>query len=148
MRLVIQRVKEARVKIDGEPLSEIGAGLLVLVAAKKGDTEQKAVALAEKVVKLRIMADKEQKMNLSVKDVGGAILAVSQFTLYGDTSGGNRPSFIQAALATEAEKLYDLFVATLKARGIEVETGKFGAYMEVALVNDGPVTLILDTQDK
>lgn len=145
MRLVIQRVKKASVRLSsGEIVGEIGKGYLVLMGVKKGDSQKETEALAEKLAKLRIMADKEGKMNLSVLDVGGEILVVSQFTLCADTKGQNRPSFIEAAEPAMAEELYEHFVAKLKEKGIKVETGSFGNYMEISAELDGPVTIVLE----
>ena len=145
MRLVIQRVREAHVKIFGSDkiVGQIGKGLFVLVGLGKDDNKDVAEILAKKLVKLRILADKQGKMNLSVKDMNAEILVVSQFTLYSDTSGGNRPSFIQAAEPKSAERIYEHFVIKLKEVGIKVETGKFGAYMEIRAALDGPVTIII-----
>ena len=144
MRLVVQRVKKAEVKTvkDGKTVGRISKGLFVLVGVKKGDTLKDAEALAAKLVKLRIMADENDKMNLSVKDLKASLLVVSQFTLYADTSGGNRPSFMNAALPDEAKKIYEYFVSKLKEKGIRVETGSFGDYMEIETLLDGPVTII------
>ena len=145
MRIVLQRVKDASVAVGGERISEIGAGLLLLVGVEGGDGESEADWLAEKIAGLRIFSDEEGKMNLSVRDVGGEILAVSQFTLLADTRKGKRPSFIKAALPEEAEPLFDYFCERLRAAGIaSVKTGSFGAMMDVALVNDGPVTIVLE----
>ena len=144
MRLVIQRVKNASVKASGTVVGEITKGLFVLVGIKKGDTEKSAEELAEKLSKLRVMADKEDKMNLSVRDVGGEILVVSQFTLYADTKGGNRPSFIQAGEPETAKKIYEHFISQLREKGIKVETGSFGDYMEISAELDGPVTILLE----
>ena len=146
MKIVIQRVKEAKVVLDetGEVSGEIDKGLLLLIGVGKEDDEEKAVRLAEKISKLRVMADDEDKMNLSVKDVDGGILAVSQFTLYGDTSKGNRPSFIKAANPEKGEEIYNLFVEELKKRVDRVETGSFGAYMIIESDLDGPVTILLE----
>jgi D-tyrosyl-tRNA(Tyr) deacylase len=146
MRLVIQRVKKAKVlvKETGKVSGEIGKGLFILLGVKEGDSKEDAERLAEKLSKLRAMSDKEGKMNLSVGDVGGGILVVSQFTLYGDTSKGNRPSFTKAADPKLAEDIYKHFVAQLKEKGIEVETGKFGSYMEINADLDGPVTIIIE----
>jgi len=144
MRAVIQRVKKASVKIDGEVVGEIGGGLLVLLAVHVDDHEDKIVKMAEKILNLRIFSDHEGKMNLSVKEVGGEIMVVSQFTLYGDCRKGNRPSFIESAKPEKAIPFYEKFVLYIREQGIKVATGKFGAMMEVGLVNDGPVTLILD----
>jgi D-aminoacyl-tRNA deacylase len=145
VRIVLQRVKGASVAVAGEKVSEIGAGLLLLVGVAQGDGEAEAGWLAEKVAGLRIFNDEDAKMNLSVKDVGGEILAVSQFTLLADTRKGKRPSFIKAALPEEAEPLFDYFCERLRAAGVaSVKTGRFGAMMDVALVNDGPVTIVLE----
>ena len=145
MRAVIQRVKNAEVKIDGKIVGKIGKGLLVLLAVHQDDTEDKIERLATKIINLRIFADEEDKMNLSVKDVGGEILVVSQFTLYGDISKGNRPSFIESAKPDKAVPYYEKFVEKIKVSGLKTATGEFGAMMEVGLVNDGPVTIIIDT---
>ena len=145
MRVVLQRVKNASVTVSGERISEIGGGLLLLVGVAKGDGEDEAGWLAEKIVGLRIFNDEDGKVNLGVRDVGGEILAVSQFTLLADTRKGKRPSFIKAAPPEEAEPLFDLFCERLRAAGVaSVKTGSFGAMMEVALVNDGPVTIVLE----
>ncbi len=145
MRIVLQRVKNASVAVAGERVSEIGEGLLLLVGVARDDGEGEANWLAEKVVGLRVFNDEEGKMNLGVKDVGGEILAVSQFTLLADTRKGKRPSFIKAALPEEAEPLFDYFCERLRAAGVaSVKTGRFGAMMDVALVNDGPVTIVLE----
>lgn len=144
MRLVIQRVTQASVKVGGKVVGQIGPGLFVLIGVKKGDSKNQAEVLAEKISKLRVMADKEGKMNLSVKDVGAEVLVVSQFTLYADTSGGNRPSFIGAALPDDARKVYEYFVIRLKELGVKAETGSFGDYMEIEARLDGPVTIILE----
>jgi D-aminoacyl-tRNA deacylase len=145
VRIVLQRVSEASVTVEGEVVSEIGSGLLLLVGVAAGDGEAQADWLAEKVAGLRIFSDEEGKMNLSVRDVGGEVLAVSQFTLLADTRKGKRPSFVRAAPPEEAEPLFDHFCERLRASGVgTVETGSFGAMMEVALVNDGPVTIVLE----
>ncbi len=145
MRIVLQRVSEASVTVEGERISEIGFGLLLLVGVAQADGEAEADWLAEKIAGLRIMGDEEGKMNRSVTDVGGAVLAVSQFTLLADTRKGKRPSFIGAARPEEAERLFDHFCERLRAAGVDrVETGRFGAMMSVALVNDGPVTIVLE----
>jgi D-aminoacyl-tRNA deacylase len=145
VRVVLQRVKSASVAVDNEVISEIGAGLLLLVGVAVGDGATQANWLVEKVTGLRIMADEEGKMNLSVQDVGGEILAVSQFTLLADTRKGKRPSFVGAAPPEEAEPLFDYFCERLRAAGVaSVKTGSFGAMMSVALVNDGPVTIVLE----
>lgn len=140
MRALIQRVTEASVTVDGEVLGQIGAGLLILVCAMQGDTEANADALAARIAKLRIFKDDAGKMNLALKDMGGAALVVSQFTLAADTSRGNRPGFSQAAAPKDGKCLYDHFTATM-ARDFTTATGRFGADMKVALVNDGPVTI-------
>jgi D-tyrosyl-tRNA(Tyr) deacylase len=146
MRAVVTRVREASVTIDGGTVAEIGHGLLVLLGVAEGDDAGDAEKLAGKVAKLRVFADDHRPINRSVEDVGGSILAVSQFTLLADTSRGNRPSFIRSAAPELAESLYGEFVAHLRARGLAVETGRFGATMGVASLNDGPVTVILSTR--
>ncbi len=146
MRAIIQRVKHARVEVGGEVVGRIGEGMLVLLGAGKDDTELDAEYLAEKILTLRIFEDTESKMNLSVTDTGGSVLVVSQFTLYGDCRKGRRPSFDKAAPPELAEELYELFVRELRERGVNVETGKFRAMMDVHLVNSGPVTLMLDSK--
>jgi D-tyrosyl-tRNA(Tyr) deacylase len=138
---LIQRVSEARVVIDGLTTGEIGAGLLVLVCAERGDTQSQADRLLAKILKLRIFSDDAGKMNRSVQDVNGGLLVVSQFTLAADTSGGNRPSFTNAAPPDEGKALYDYFVQQARAMHPIVGTGEFGADMKVHLVNDGPVTI-------
>jgi D-tyrosyl-tRNA(Tyr) deacylase len=145
MRAVVQRVGSARVVVGGETVGEIGRGLLVLLGVAHADAPAHAVWLAEKVAGLRIFADAEGKMNCDVAETGGGVLVVSQFTLYGDCAKGRRPSFIAAARPEQAEPLYETFVTALKAVGVRTATGRFGAAMQVELVNDGPVTLILDT---
>jgi D-aminoacyl-tRNA deacylase len=145
LRVVLQRVKAASVTVAGEKLSNIGPGLLLLVGVANGDGEPEADWLAEKIAGLRIMADEEAKMNLSVRDTGGAVLAVSQFTLLADTRKGKRPSFVRAAPPDEAARLFDYFCQRLRTAGVSmVETGRFGAMMDVHLVNDGPVTIVLE----
>ena len=145
MKIVLQRVKNASVSVEGALISEIGPGLLLLVGVAKGDTEAEADWLAEKVAGLRIFADDEGKMNLGVREIGGEILAVSQFTLLADTRKGKRPSFVGAAPPEEAEPLFDYFCERLLAAGVaSVKTGSFGAMMDVALTNDGPVTIVLE----
>ena len=146
MRLVVQRVSEARVQVEDEAVGEIGPGLLVLVGVGRDDSESEATYLAEKVVNLRIFEDNQAKMNRSLLDVGGGILAVSQFTLYGDIRKGRRPSFERAAPPEQAEKLFEDFVAALRTHTPQVATGRFRAHMHVYLVNDGPVTLILESR--
>ena len=144
MRIVLQRVSRARVTIEGRVSGEIGRGLLLLVGFRDGDSEDALRWMGEKVVGLRIFADDEGKMNRSVDEVGGGLLVVSQFTLYGDTRKGRRPSFIEAARPEVAIPLYERFVEVLRETGLPVGTGEFGAMMEVEVVNDGPVTLILE----
>jgi len=146
MRAVVQRVKEARVDVDAREVGRIGKGLAILIGIAKDDKEGDIEYLVEKVTGLRIFEDKEGKMNLSVIDVKGEILVVSQFTLYGDCRKGRRPSFDQAAPPEVAEKLYNLFVKKIRERGIRVEIGRFRALMDVHLVNWGPVTILLDSR--
>jgi D-tyrosyl-tRNA(Tyr) deacylase len=146
VRLVVQRVSRAAVRIDGAVLGEIGPGLAVLVGIRVSDTRAEAQWLAEKVANLRIFGDEAGKMNRSLLEVGGAVLSVSQFTLYADSSGGRRPSFIEAATGEEAEGVYEAFNAALRAKGVTVVTGRFGAVMEVQIHNDGPVTIILERE--
>ncbi|ANY61354.1 D-tyrosyl-tRNA(Tyr) deacylase [Comamonas aquatica] len=143
MITVLQRVRAAHVEIDGQVVGRIGAGLLALVCAEQGDTEQEADKLLAKVLKLRIFSDAEGKMNRSVQDVGGGLLIVSQFTLAADASGGNRPSFTQAARPEAGRRLYDYVVQQARRLHPVVQTGEFGADMQVHLVNDGPVTIPL-----
>lgn len=145
MRCVIQRVTEASVKVGGETVGQIGKGFMVLIGVSAQDTEKDLKYMAEKVPNLRIFEDEQGKMNLSLKDVGGAILAVSQFTLYGDARGSRRPSFIQAARPEQANDCYEKLVAAWRSQGIAVETGVFRAEMQVGLVNDGPVTILMDS---
>lgn len=144
MRIVVQRCKEARVTVDGNVVGQIGEGLMLLVGITHEDTEQDAKYLAEKIAGLRIFEDEFGKMNLSVRETGGHILSVSQFTLYGDCTKGKRPNFMAAARPEQAEPLYDRFNAYLREQGIKVETGMFGAMMDVSLTNWGPVTLIVE----
>jgi D-tyrosyl-tRNA(Tyr) deacylase len=143
MRVVVQRVSRASVSVEGRVAGEIGSGLLVLLGVAAGDGEEEVVALAGKVARLRIFPEAEGRFDRSVLDAGGAVLAVSQFTLLADTAKGNRPSFTAAAPPAEAEALYDRFCAALRELGLRVESGVFGARMEVELVNDGPVTIVL-----
>ena len=145
MKLVIQRVKQALVTVEGERISEIGPGLLVLAGVSHSDTLFDARHLAHKTAKLRIFQDDEGKMNRSVEDVGGEVLAVSQFTLYGDCTKGNRPSYISAARPERGEALFNEYVQALEKLGFPPSTGKYGADMKVELLNDGPVTLILES---
>ncbi|HKN61318.1 MAG TPA: D-aminoacyl-tRNA deacylase [Candidatus Acidoferrales bacterium] len=145
MRAVVQRVSRARVVVDGRTTGEIEAGLVALVAVGREDTAATAASMAEKVVNLRIFNDEQGKMNRSLMDTGGAVLAISQFTLYGDARGQRRPSFIQAAPPDKGKELYEEFVGALKALGVRVETGVFQTHMSVELANDGPVTILLDS---
>jgi D-tyrosyl-tRNA(Tyr) deacylase len=148
MRACVQRVTEAAVRVNGEIVGQIGRGLLVLLGVAADDNEDDARQLAEKIVGLRILEDDEGKMNRSVSETGGAVLVVSQFTLLGDCRKGRRPSFIAAAPPEMGERLYELFVAEVAARGVPLATGRFRANMQVSLVNDGPVTLLLETRGK
>ena len=144
MKLVIQRVKEASVKVEGNIVGKIDNGFLVLIGIKKGDTKEQADYLAKKLCNLRIFTDENDKMNLSLKEVNGKLLIVSQFTLYGDCTQGNRPSFIEAARPEEAIPLYEYFRNQCQSNNIEVQKGIFGADMKVELLNDGPVTIIIE----
>lgn len=144
MRIVIQRVKSADVKVDGKVVSSIGKGFLILVGISKNDTEKEVKELAKKVPFLRIFEDENGKMNLSLKDVGGEVLSVSQFTLYADTSRGRRPGFEMAAPRDVAVELWNKFNEFLREEGLTVKEGIFGEYMEVSLINDGPVTIIME----
>jgi D-tyrosyl-tRNA(Tyr) deacylase len=148
MRAVIQRVTRASCWAEGRRTGEIGLGLVVLLGVGRNDTEQDAAYLAEKTATLRIFADEQGKMNRSLVDVGGAALVISQFTLYGDARGQRRPSFVQAAPPQEGRRLYEEYVRALRALGVRVETGVFQAHMQVELVNDGPVTILLDSEKK
>jgi D-aminoacyl-tRNA deacylase len=141
MITVLQRVRQAHVEVNGEVIGQIGQGLLVLLCAEQGDTDAVADKLLAKILKLRIFADEAGKMNRSVQDVGGGLLVVSQFTLAADVAGGNRPSFTQAAKPDEGRRLYEHFVAQARAAHPVVQTGRFAADMQVALVNDGPITI-------
>ena len=148
MRALIQRVSEASVSIDGQVVGAIGPGFLVLLGVSRYDTDEDASYIVSKVVNLRIFSDDEGKFQSSATDIGAELLVVSQFTLYGETRKGRRPSFTLAAAPDEATRLFELTVALFKETGLKVETGTFQAYMAVALVNDGPVTLMLDTADR
>jgi len=145
MRAVVQRVSRARVTVKEWTSGEIGLGLLVLLGVGHGDTEADAIYLAEKVAGLRVFEDEDGKMNRSVQDVGGSVLAVSQFTLYGDVRRGKRPSFDGAAPPEQARRLYEFFVERVRAFGLRCETGRFQEMMQVELVNEGPVTILLDS---
>jgi D-tyrosyl-tRNA(Tyr) deacylase len=147
LRVVLQRVKEAKVTVEGKVVGQIGKGLVLLVGAKTGDTEKDVEYLADKCVNLRIFEDEEQKMNLSALDVKGEVLVVSQFTLYGDTRKGRRPSFTDALDPKEAEKLYQKFIDRIKTTGLKTESGIFGAKMLVEISNWGPVTFILESRE-
>ena len=147
MRAVVQRVGRAAVAVDGAVVGSIGPGLLVLVGVAPTDTFEDAAALADKLVGLRIFRDDAHKMNRSVVDIGGEVLVISQFTLYGDTRRGRRPSFVAAAAPGHAEPIVDAVVAAVAAGGVPTATGRFGADMAVELVNDGPVTLVLEVSD-
>lgn len=147
MRAVVQRVTNADVKIDGIVNGKIDDGLLVLLGVGNGDTEEDMKYIADKIVKLRIFSDENDKMNLSLEDVGGSMLVISQFTLYGDCSHGRRPYFGNAMEPVSANEMYEKFVAYIRERGIHTETGEFGADMKVSLTNDGPVTIILESKN-
>ncbi len=147
MKAVFQRVKSASVAIDGETVGKIGAGVMLLVGVRQGDTEQEAVAMAQKVANLRVFEDEAGKMNRSLLDIGGSALVISQFTLCADISHGRRPSFFDAAAPALAAPLYERVAAELRALGVPVETGRFGADMQVSLINDGPVTICMDTAE-
>ncbi len=144
MRIVLQRVTSASVKVNGNICGEIGIGYLVLLGIGEGDTEEDCRRLADKIINLRIFADENDKINLSLSNVGGSILVVSQFTLYADCRKGNRPNFTQAAKPDVAENLYNYFVEYCRSKGQKVETGEFGADMKVELLNDGPFTIVLE----
>lgn len=145
MRAVVQRVKESRVKVKGRTVGSIGPGLLVFLGVGKNASEKDCDYLVNKIVNLRIFSDKEGLMNLSLTDIGGSMLVVSQFTLWGDCRKGRRPSFARAAQPEEAKTIYEHFINLVRKKGIEVETGRFQEMMDVHLINDGPVTLILDS---
>ena len=147
MRLLVQRVSEAQVKIDGSPVGCIGMGLLVLIGISREDTAAEADYAIQKLLRLRIFPDSEGKMNRNIQEAGGAILLVSQFTLYGDCRKGNRPSFDLAAKPVEAKALYEYFVEQARRSPLRVETGVFQATMQVSLVNEGPVTIWIDTEE-
>lgn len=146
MRAIIQKVSQAKVEVEGKLVSEIGPGFMVLLAVKETDESSDIEYIKRKITNLRIFEDDKGKMNLSLKDVGGKVLLVSQFTLYGDARKGNRPSFTESACAEKAKKYYEILIDELRNEGLEVLTGKFQTHMEVGLVNDGPVTIILDSE--
>ncbi|MDD2352713.1 MAG: D-aminoacyl-tRNA deacylase [Candidatus Caldatribacteriota bacterium] len=145
MRAVIQRVSKASVKVDNQIVSEIDSGMVVLLGVKKGDTKEDAEILAKKTVNLRIFSDKEDKMNLSLSDISGKVIVVSQFTLYANCKKGRRPSFIEAALPEEADILYKYYIQKIENENIIVKTGIFQAMMQVEIINEGPVTIVLDS---
>ena len=148
MRVIVQRVQSSRVEIDGEVSGEIGQGLMVLLGITEGDGQEQCDFLADKLVHLRIFTDEQEKMNLSLQDINGEMLIVSQFTLYGDCKKGRRPSFVAAARPETAIPLYEYFIDAVKRRGVnKVATGQFGADLQVYIQNDGPVTLMLDTDE-
>jgi len=144
MRAVIQTVSQAEVKVAGEIIGQISKGYLVLLAIHAADDDDKITKMADKIADLRIFTDADDKMNLSLKDVGGEVLLISQFTLYGDTKRGNRPSFIDSARPDKAIPMYEKIIELLKEKGLKVATGRFGAMMSVSLVNEGPTTIIID----
>lgn len=146
MRAVIQRTNSSSVTSDGVETGRIGKGLTVLLGVGREDTEKDVQYMADKITNLRIFEDSDDKLNLSVKDIGGSLLVVSQFTLYGDARHGRRPSFTNAAAPEEANRLYELFVTTVREMGVPVETGRFRTHMVVSLANDGPVTILLDSK--
>ena len=147
MRVVLQLTSFCKVEIDGITTTDIDKGFLLLLGVKNGDTENDAIKLANKISGLRIFNDENDKMNLSLADVGGKVVVVSNFTLYADCSHGRRPSFIGAARPEVSEPLYEFFCEKLREKGVEVQTGEFGADMKVSLLNDGPVTLVIDSED-
>ncbi len=148
MRAVLQRVSKAEVEIDGGVVGRIGRGFVVLLGVAQDDTEQDAGFLADRILGLRVFADAEGKMNLALDKIGGELMVISQFTLLADTSGGRRPSFTKAAPPDEARRLYEHFLSLVRESGVNVETGRFGATMQVTLTNDGPVTIMLDSRDR
>ncbi len=146
MRAVVQRCSAGEVTVDGKSVGRVGKGYVVLASVGRGDTEQDAVYVASKVVNLRVFEDENGKMNRSILEVGGALLAISQFTLHGDVRGQRRPAFIDAAPPDEGRRLFDAFVEAIRGFGIHVETGVFGAHMRVFIENDGPVTILIDSK--
>ena len=147
MKAVLQRVKNAEVTVDGESVGKIGEGYMLLLGVMNGDTKEDAELLAKKTAMLRVFTDENDKMNLSLEDVGGSMLVISQFTLYGDCSHGRRPYFGNAMEPVSANEMYEKFVAYIREQGIHTETGEFGADMKVSLTNDGPVTIILESKN-
>ena len=148
MRLVVQRVKKASVSVDNKVVGEIGLGLLVLIGVEQNDNQDDILWLVKKLLGIRIFSDENGKMNLSLKQVNGSVLAVSQFTLHASTKKGNRPSFINAADPKKAKEYYKEFILRIKNEGVPIQTGEFGANMQVELINDGPVTILLDSKNK
>ena len=148
MRVVIQRVQKAKVIADGKENGEIKKGFMLLVGVEEADTSEDVSYLTRKIANMRIFEDTEGKMNLSLKEVGGEILSISQFTLHADTKKGNRPSFVKAARPEQANELYEELNKNLRSEGFKVETGVFGAEMQVSLINDGPVTILVDSKNK
>ncbi len=148
MRAILQRVSRAEVRVSGKTIGKIGAGLLVLLGVARGDTEADAAFIADRTLGMRIFADAAGKMNLAIDAVGAEMLVISQFTLLADTESGRRPSFIGAAAPDDARRLYQHFISLARERGVKVETGEFGATMEVDLINDGPVTIVLDSRNR
>ena len=146
MRAVVQRVRKSSVKVNGEVVGEISKGINVLIGITKDDNEEDLKYIKDKIFNLRIFSDADDKMNLSVKNIKGELLIISQFTLYGDSRKGRRPSFIEALGGEEAVKLYNSFIEQCKTEGLKIQTGEFGADMEVEIINDGPVTLLLDSK--
>ena len=146
MRAVVQRAKHASVKVEDAIVGEIGPGLVVLLGVNEEDSAEDAIYMAEKIVHLRIFEDAEEKLNLSLQDIKGEVLAISQFTIYGDCRKGRRPNFMAAARPEQVNELYEIFVEECRKKGVNVATGVFQAYMQVELINDGPVTIIVDSQ--
>ena len=146
MRAVLQRVSQAQVEVDDKVIGKIGRGFVILLGVAKDDTEKDAAFIADKALAMRVFADAEGKMNLALRQVDGELLVISQFTLLADTDSGRRPSFIRAAPPEDAKRLYELFLSMVRIDGVKIETGEFGATMAVSLINDGPVTIILDSR--
>lgn len=147
MKVIVQRVSKASVTVDNKTIAQIGSGMLILLGVKKDDSENESALLAKKTANLRIFGDDEGKMNLSLKDINGQAIVVSQFTLYGNCKKGRRPSFIDAALPEKADLLYQHYVRCLRSENVPVQTGQFQAMMQVELINEGPVTIILDSDE-